>query len=61
MGCTELVVEVEDTVRLGFGGVEVIFGMFKWGEFFNREVFWEAFDRKVGKIIGHSMGDWRLV
>ncbi len=55
MGCVELISEVEDTVRVGFRGVEVIFGAFEWGEFFNREIFWKAFDREVGKIVGHSM------
>ena len=40
---------------MGFSGVEVVFRAFKQGEFFNRKVFWEVFDRKVGKIVGHSM------
>ncbi len=43
---------------MGFGGVEVVFGAFEWGEFFDREVFWKAFDREVGKIVGHSMWLW---
>ncbi len=54
----ELIPKVEDTVGVGFGGIEVVLGAFKWSEVFNREVFWEAFDREVGKIIGHSMGVW---
>ena len=32
--------------------------MFKGGKVFDREVFWELFNREVGKIIGHSMGFW---
>jgi len=60
VGCAELVAEAEDTVQAGFGGVEVVFGVFEWSKFFNREVFWKAFDREVGKIIGHLMGFWRL-
>jgi len=40
---------------MGFRGVEVVFGEFEGSEFFNREVFWELFDRKVGKIVGHSI------
>ncbi len=51
---------MEDAVRVGFRGVKVVFGMFEWGKFFNREVFWEAIDREVGRIIGHSMGLWKL-
>ncbi len=56
----ELIAEVEDTVGMGFRGVEVVFGAFKQGEVFNGEVFWKAFDREVGEIVGHSMGFWRL-
>jgi len=58
VGCVELVAEVEYAMRAGFGGVEVVFGMFEWGEFFDREVFWEAFDREAGKIVGHSIQLW---
>ena len=52
----EFVSEVEDAVRVGFGGVEVILGMFEGSEFFDREVFRKAFDREAGKIVGHSIG-----
>ena len=51
----ELVAEVEDTMGARFGGVEVILGAFERGEIFSREIFWKAFDREVGKIVGHSM------
>ena len=51
----ELVAEAEDAVRAGFGGVEVVFGAFEGSEFFSREVFWKAFDREAGKIVGHSI------
>jgi len=51
----ELVTETEDAVGAGFGGVEVVFGTFEGSEFFEREVFWEAFDGKAGKIVGHSI------
>ncbi len=51
----ELVAEAEDTVRAGLGGVEVVFGAFEGGEFFKREVFWKAFNRKTGKIVKHSI------
>ena len=54
----ELVTEAEDAMRAGFGGVEVVFGAFEGSEVFDREVFWKAFDREVGKIIGHSMWLW---
>ncbi len=40
---------------MGFRGVEVIVGTFKWGKVFDGEVFWELFDREAGKIVGHSM------
>ncbi len=51
----ELVAEAEDAVRAGFGGVEVVFGAFEGGEFFKREIFWEALNREAGKIVGHSI------
>jgi len=51
----ELVPEAEDAVGAGFGGVEVVFGAFEDGEVFDREVFWKAFDRKAGEIVGHSI------
>jgi len=55
VGCAELVPEAEDAVGAGFGGVEVIVGTFEGGKLFDGEVFWKAFDREVGKIVGHSM------
>ena len=54
----ELVSEVEDAMGVGFGGVEVVLGAFEGSEVFDREVFRKAFDRKAGKIIGHSIGSW---
>jgi len=50
---SEFVLEVEDAVRVGFGGVEVIFGVFEGSELFDGEIFGETFDRKAGKIVGH--------
>ncbi len=61
MGRTEFVAEAEDAVRVGFGGVEVVFEEFEGGKLFNGEVFWELFDREVGKIVGHLMGVWRSI
>ncbi len=55
MAGAELVAEAEDTVQVGFGGVEVVLGVFEGGKFLNREVFWKAFDGEAGKIVGHSM------
>ncbi len=52
----ELILEAEDAVGLGLGGVEVEVGPFERGELFKREIFWEVFDREVGKIVGHLMG-----
>ena len=52
---SEFVSEAEDAVGAGFGGVEVVFGAFEGSKFFDREVFWKAFDREVGKIVGHSI------
>ena len=57
---SEFVSEAEDAVGAGFRGVEVVVGMFEGGEVFNREIFWKLFDREAGKIVGHSMGLWRL-
>jgi len=54
----KLVLESKDAVRMRFRGVEVVFRMFEWGELFSREVFWESFDREVGKIVGHSIQLW---
>ncbi len=58
MVCAKLVSETEDAVGAGFGGVEVVFGAFEGSEVFDREVFRKAFDRKAGKIIGHSIESW---
>ncbi len=55
---SKFVLEVEDAVGVGFRGVEVIVGTFERGEVFNREVFWELFDREAGKIVGHSIESW---
>jgi len=57
----EFVLEAEDTVRPGFGGVEVVLGAFEGGEIFDGEVFRKAFDRKAGKIIGHLIESWGFV
>ncbi len=54
----ELVTEAEDAVGAGFRGVEVVFGAFEGGEVFSGEVFWKAFDREAGKIVGHSIEVW---
>ena len=51
----ELVAEAEDAMRAGFGGVEVVLGAFEGSEVFSGEVFWKAFDREAGKIVGHSI------
>jgi len=54
---SELIPEVEDAVRVRFGGVEVVVRAFEGSEVFNREVLRELFDREAGKIIGHSIED----
>ena len=51
----ELVTEVEDAVRTGFRGVEIVLGTFEGSELFDRKVFRELFDREAGKIVRHSM------
>jgi len=58
---SEFVAKTEDAVGAGFGGVEVVFGAFEGSEVFDREVFWKAFDREAGKIVGHSMESWGRV
>ncbi len=58
---SEFVAEAEDAVGAGFGGVEIVFRAFEGSEVFDREVFWKAFDRKAGKIVGHSMESWGRV
>ncbi len=58
---SKLIPEAEDTMRAGFGGVEIIFGSFEQCEVFDRKVFWESFDREVGKIVGHSIESWGFV
>ena len=52
---SEFVPEAEDTMGAGFGGVEVVFRTFEGSKFFSGEVFWKAFDREAGKIVGHSI------
>ncbi len=51
----ELIAEAEDAVGAGFGGVEVVFRTLEGSKFFSGEVFWKAFDREAGKIVGHSI------
>jgi len=51
----ELVPEVEDTVRAGFRGVEIVLRTFEGSELFDRKVLRELFDREAGKIVRHSM------
>ncbi len=51
----EFVAETKDAMRAWFGGVEVVFRAFEGGKFFSGEVFWKAFDRETGKIVGHSI------
>ena len=51
----ELVAEAEDAVGARFRGVEVVVGAFEGSEIFDWEVFWKAFDREAGKIVGHSI------
>src|SRR6266403_718614 len=50
----ELIAEAEDAVGAGFRGVEVILGVFEGSESLDGEIFWKAFDREAGKIVGHS-------
>ncbi len=57
----ELVAEAEDTMGAGFGGIEVVFGTFEGSEIFGGEVFWKAFDRRAGEIVGHSIESWGKV
>ncbi len=52
---TELVSEMEDTVRAGFRGIKVVLGTFEGSELFDRKVLRELFDREAGKIVRHSM------
>ena len=52
----KLIAETEDAVSVRFRGVKVVLGVFEWGEVFDGEVLWEAFNREVGKIVGHLMG-----
>ncbi len=57
----ELVAVAEDAVGAGFRGVKVVLRAFEGCEVFSREVFWEAFDREAGKIVGHSIESWGRV
>jgi len=50
---TELVPESENAVRTRFRGIKVVLGAFEGSELVDREVFWKAFDREAGKIVGH--------
>jgi len=52
---TELVSKLENAVRTRFRGIKVVLGTFERGELFDREVFWELFDREAGKIVRHSI------
>ncbi len=61
MVSSEFVSEAKDAVGARFGGVEVIVETFEGSKVFNGEVFWEAFDREAGKIIGHSIESWGMV
>ncbi len=54
----ELVAEAEDAVGARFGGVEIVFRTFEGSKVFDGEVFWKAFDRKAGSIVGHSIEGW---
>jgi len=54
----KFVVETEDAVGVGLGGVEVVFGAFEGGKLLDGEVFWKAFDREAGRIVGHSIERW---
>ena len=56
----KLILEAEDTVRTGLRGVKVVLGAFEGSELFDRKVFREAFDRKAGDIVGHSMCFWSV-
>ncbi len=58
---SELVAKAEDTVGAGLGGVEVVIGAFEGSEVFDGEVFRKVFDRKAGKIVGHSIESWGFV
>ncbi len=51
----KFVAEAEDAMGVGFGGVEVVFGTFEGSKVFSGEIFWKAFDREAGKIVGHSI------
>ncbi len=51
----ELILEMEDAVRMGLGGIKVVLGTFEGSELFDRKVFRELFDREAGKIVRHSM------
>ena len=53
--------EAEDAMGAGFRGVKVVFGTFEGSEVFNGEIFGKSFDRKAGKIIGHSIESWGFV
>ncbi len=54
----KLVPEMEDTVSMGFGGIEVVLGTFEGSELFDRKVFRELFDGEAGKIVRHLIRFW---
>ncbi len=57
----ELVSEVEDTIRAGFRGVEIVLRAFEGGELFDGKVLRKLFDREAGKIVRHSIGSWGVI
>jgi len=47
----ELIPEMEDTVSMGFGGIEVVLGTFEGIELIDRKVLRELFNREAGRIL----------
>ena len=56
----ELIPEVEDAIRAGFRGVEIVLRALEGGELFDGKVFRELFDGEAGKIVRHLMCFWRV-
>ena len=54
----KLVAEAEDAMGVGFRGVEVVLRAFEGSKALDGEIFWKAFDRKAGEIVGHSIEGW---
>ncbi len=52
---------MEDAEQPGFRWVKVELRLFERGELFDGKVCWEAFDGEVRRIVGHSMGSFRLL